>query len=160
MPEWEPLQVRVLSDRSEGHRVERFDPVTGEKYLVNPDTPGDEHEPWPFAGLEPLEGEEFPKYVRVPHTWVARAKAAGWITATNERVQHRPGGPEESPWKVTHTFLHYDEIIFHTEDGKRNTVYKVIGQPDKYDAKGEPTDEVGNPDNRVRWGFELERVDE
>jgi len=129
-----PLAVRKLADRSIGERVVRYDPVTGEKKLVNPATPGDQHEPWPLLGVR-IEGE-LPDETRVSTRWVAGGVAEGWLELVNEQVVHRPSGPPDDLWRTPpHTFRQADAIIIKTVDGP--VTYRVIHQPDKYvdDAK-------------------------
>jgi len=122
------LAVRKLADRAGGERVVRFDPETGAKKLVNPATPGDDHEPWPLLGVVP-EGE-LPKLARIPTSFVDGAVAEGWAQRIGERVVHRAGGTEANPWSKTHTFVQCDKIVFHFADG--DVVYLVTYQPDKY----------------------------
>jgi hypothetical protein len=134
------LTVRKLADRSEGTRVTRFHPETGERMLVNPDTPGNEHEPWPLLGVS-VEGEA-PEYTRLPTKWVSRGVAEGWITLENPEPVFRPAGPTGNPWGVPpHVFTHVDSITIDTVDGP--LVYKPFGtrgQPDKYDENDAPAD--------------------
>lgn len=122
----EALTVRKLADTSEGTRVVRFDPVTGEKLLVNPDT--NAVEPWPLAGVE-IVGN-VPTFTAVPTSWVGKAKAEGWLTLEGERVEHRPGGPADNVWGTTHTFIHADAIVIHTVGG--DVRFKVAKNPDKF----------------------------
>lgn len=175
----EPLSVRKLADKSVGTRVSRFDPETGERILVNPET--NAAEPWPLAGVEIVD--EAPRYTRVPVSWVAKGRAEGWITLEGEEVVHRPGGPVENLWGTTHTFVHADALVIHTVDG--DVRYEVVHQPDKYaddstvenDGKksenglveGTPntlspdtkvTDEhYANGDTRIDWFYGLELED-
>lgn len=168
------LRVRKLADRSEGERIERFDPVTGAKKLVNPATPGDDHEPWPLLGLA-IEGEP-PAECRVPTSFVGAGMEEGWLTAINPRPAHRPGGPPTNPWKVTHTFLHADALVLHTVDG--DVRYRVTRQPDKYavvdymtgpyggriaitDDEAPVTDEAyAAGDTDVSWFYDLQREED
>jgi hypothetical protein len=122
----EPLTIRKVADQSEGTRVTHFDPVTGERLLINPDT--NAVEPWPLAGVK-IVGDT-PRSTRVPTTWVAKAKAEGWLTLEGEDIVHRPGGSAENRWGTTHTFVHADAVVLHTLDG--DVRYKVVHQPDKY----------------------------
>jgi hypothetical protein len=107
--------------------------ATGEYKLVNPDTPGVEHEPWPSAGID-FKGEP-PEETTVATGYVDNAVAEGWMSRVNERAVVRPAGPKQNVYNSTHTgaphvFLHCDEIVFHTVRG--DTRYRVIEQPDKY----------------------------
>lgn len=127
------LQIRKRADRS-GQRVKMFDESMAHGYkLVNPDTPGEDHEPWPLAGVDCL-GDP-PDECGLATHFVARGIAEGWISGEDEEVVHRPGGGQQTGlWSVTHTFLHYSAIVFHFSDG--DVRYKVVRQPDKYVAGG------------------------
>lgn len=138
------LRVRKLADKSVGSRVERFDPVTGEKFLVNPETGLDEA--WPLAGVA-VEGDA-PEVCELPTSWVALGVGEGWIVLEGERVQHQPGGPPGNPWKVTHTFVQADVIVLKCRDG--DVRYVVSHQPDKYDDPTEPSGQ------RVDWFYRVE----
>jgi hypothetical protein len=149
------LTVRKLADTSAGTRVNRYDQITGEKVLVNPDTGA--VEPWPLAGVE-IVGE-VPEQTSVPTGWVAKAKAEGWVTVEGETVVHRPGGSPDNLWGTTHTFLHADSITIHTVDG--DVKYNVVHQPDKYVEDGSDDDEVTDEiyqagETRVDWFYGLE----
>lgn len=157
------LTVRKLADRTEGERHTRLripadrvtvdpasgdlvlDPSEAQTILWNPDTPGFDHEPWPFAGIS-IEGG-VPKTCRVSTTFVKRGRQEGWITLENERVAHEPGGPDGDEWKTTHTFTHGDALVLHTVDG--DIRYLVAHQPGKYDDPSEPSGK------RVDWFFDL-----
>jgi hypothetical protein len=147
-----PLRVTIVADRSQGERVRRFHPETGEPHLVNPET--GQPEPWPLQGLE-IDGE-LPHECAVPTRWVTRGKVEGWLEVEGERVAHRPGGPPEEPWRVTHTFPQADAIILKCVTG--DVRYKVVGQPDKYEHDGadaEPVETSGDPDHAVYWSYHL-----
>lgn len=126
------LTIRKLADKTTGERVTRYDQETGAKKLVNPATDGDDHEPWPLAGVEAVG--EVPAEVDFPTHFVARGKAEGWITLEGEEVVHRPGGPPDNVWAVTHTMVQAQEIVLHLASG--DVRYKVVHQPDKYVAEG------------------------
>lgn len=170
MAELERLVVRKLADTSEGTRVERFDQITGERVLVNPET--NAVEPWPLAGVR-IETEEPPARTQVPTSWVAKGVAEGWVLLEGEKVVHRPGGTPDNKWAPTHTFTHADAIILDTVDGQVR--YKVTHQPDKYADDSEATGEKRLPgenslsndtpvtddlyeagQTRVDWFYELE----
>jgi hypothetical protein len=130
------LAVRKLADRS-GVRVKRWDPVTGNAVLLTPETaaaydaqlPGfPAGEPWPLAGVE-LTGA--PEVCSTGVGWVTEGIREGWIVGENERVVHRPGGPADDPWRVTHTFRHFDALII------ADVRYRVTHQPDKYADPGD-----------------------
>lgn len=140
------LVIRKLADKSTGTRVQMYDPITGEKRLVNPETPGTTHEPWPLAGIQ-IEGE-IPSNPCPAMDWVARAVAEGWIELENEGVEHAPGGPENNQWAVTHTFVTADAITIKTVDG--DVRYRVVQNPGKYDDENEPSGK------RVDWSYHLE----
>jgi hypothetical protein len=130
------LRVRKLADRSEGERVVRYDPETGERHLVNPAT--GEPESWPLAGVQ-IEGDP-PQLTSASTSFVANAVAEGWIELVSERLEHRPGGPSNEPWRITHTFVHANALVIHTADG--DVRYRVVHQPDKYAANGDDSTTV------------------
>lgn len=140
MPEM--LRVRLVADKSRGQRILRWDPETGEKMNVNPDT--GEPEPWPCLGIEFLDGT--PDEIRLPSSFVVRGRNEGWIELVDEEVIHRPGGPPEEEWRVVHTFYHATALIFKTQDG--DVRYSVVHLPDKYvdTRKFEPGDREPLPD--------------
>lgn len=144
----QPLAIRKLADRTSAERAVRFDPETGEKFLYDPTTPGFDPEPWPLLGVR-VEGGA-PKHTVVSTTWVARARAEGWATLEGEEVVHRPGGPRENPWAVTHTFVHGKALVLHTVDG--DVRYRIVTNPDKW-----PADKDGDLGfgGEVRWTYEL-----
>ena len=150
-----PLAIRKLADRSEGERVRRFDPVTGNAYLADPDTWQLEDastwvaKPWPLAGIR-IEGEA-PKETCVATSFVTKGQAEGWLTVENPRMIHRPGGPNEEPWRITHTFQHADAVVLHTVDG--DVRYLVVDQPDKWPAEKNELDEGWG--GEVRWFYRL-----
>lgn len=153
-----PLAVRLLAEDDGKPRVRGYDPITGAATLIDPATrlPS----PKPLAGVR-IEGET-PKRTVVPMSWVQRGVAEGWLRLEGERVQHRPGGPAEEPWRVTHTFLQADAIILACVGG--DVRYRVIRQPDKYDGgpeigTGEPTDVHADPETSVEWSYTLELED-
>jgi hypothetical protein len=150
------LRIRKLADRSEGTRIPGFNPITGERVLINPET--NLPEPWPLLGVE-IEGT--PETATIPTRVINRGVAEGWIELENPRPAHRPGGPPEEPWRVTHTFIHADVIIFKTPDGEDNVRYAIVHQPDKYADPGDDetpvTPEIFNAgDTRVDWYYVVE----
>lgn len=152
------LVVRKLADTSQGERVARFDPDTGEKKLVNPLTPGDDHEPWPLAGVE-FVGDP-PKETTVSTGWVDAGRIDGWIVMEGQRPVVRPGGPSEDPYRVDpdkgipHTFIHADTIVVKTVQG--DVRYRVTRNPDKWHDGPEGTDAVGDPNAVVEHYYTLE----
>lgn len=144
------LRVRKLADRSVGERVTRYDPETGAAFLVNPET--GEPENWPFAGLVV---EQAPKQCEIPTVFVTGGVAEGWIELENPRMVHRPGGPPEEPWRVTHTFTHADAIVLKAVDG--DVRYRVVEQPDKWPAEKNDEDEGFGGDVRHFYLAKLER---
>ena len=150
------LAVRKVADKSGGDRVVRYDPATGERKLVNPATPGDDHEPWPLLGVV-VEGET-PQTCRVPTSFVQLGVAEGWIEREGEGVVHRAGGPPSDPWRSTHTFVQADTIVLHLADGDLS--YRVVHQPDKYaDASRQRPYDPATDDNAttvVDWFYDLE----
>lgn len=128
------LMIHKLADKTTGRREVRHveTPDGVQRRLVNPDTPGDEHEPWPLAGVE-VVGDP-PDECGMSTHLVASGIAEGWITGEDEEVVHRPGGPPNNKWAVTHTFVQYKTLTFHFGSG--DVTYKVTHQPDKYVAEG------------------------
>lgn len=157
-----PLHIRKHADRSEGERVARFHPVTGERMLVKPETVASEDfdyekmeaEPWPLAGIT-LEHDEPPARTRVPTRWIMGLKSLGLVALENEEVVHRSGGPPENPWGFTHTFVHADAIIFKTLDG--DIRYRVTEQPDKWPEDKDGTAGFGGEVNYY-YDLELDQV--
>lgn len=131
--------------------------ATGTTKLVNPDTPGDHHEPWPLLHIEVTDP---PEACRVPTSWVNRAVAEGWLTLHEPVVVTRPGGPAHDPYGVTHTFIHASGMTLDTVDG--DLVYRVVHQPDKYVADGDDdtamtAEHYAAGNSRVDWFYGLER---
>lgn len=134
----EGLRVRKLADKSTGTRIPRWDPETGEKYLLNPAT--GLAESWPLLGVA-VEGDA-PKETLLPIAFVNRGRSELWIKLIGERVVVRSAGPPEDPLRSTHTFVHADQIVLHTIDG--DLTYDVVDNPDKWpDAKEGTIDGVG-----------------
>lgn len=133
-----PLRVRKVADKSQGDRIKRFNPDTGEPYLLNPAT--GQPEPWPCRGLEIVDEQGSsaspPRTTRVPTKWVVRGVAEGWLELRGSNLVHRPGGPVEDPYRITHTFTHADQIVLITVPGEADIVYDVTHQPDKYADPG------------------------
>jgi len=140
------LHVRKLADKSDGERVrvpvlrdlelangETVQVLTGEVKLVNPATPGVEHEPWPLAGVAFVG--EIPEQTTVSARWLDRAVEEGWVRREGERLVRRPAGPSDAKMSSDHVFIHADEVVFDTVDGEVR--YRVTHQPDKYVADGD-----------------------
>lgn len=79
---------------------------------------------WPSAGME-FVGEP-PTVATIPVGVVAKGLNEGWIVGELEEVVHRPGGPPNNLWAVTHTFSHYNTLTI------CGVKYRVTHQPDKY----------------------------
>jgi hypothetical protein len=146
----EGLKIRKLADKSEGERVivpvletvtlrngEEVQVATGQVKLVNPDTPGTDHEPWPSAGIQL---EVAPDEARIPTTTVDRGINEGWIEAENAEFLRRPAGPADNPTRAWHYFMHCTGLTFKTVDG--DVYYEVTHNPDKY-ANNSQVDERG-----------------
>lgn len=130
-----------------------IDPESAERRLVNPDTPGYEHEPWPSAGIS-LFGDDpdggAPDHTRVSARWVAYAISEGWCRGIGEKLAHEPGGPPENPWAMTHTFVTYTALVFDTVDG--DVRYDVTENPGVYES-------ADSEDGRdVDWTYELKKA--
>jgi hypothetical protein len=180
------LRLRKHADTSEGERIpvpilddvtlrngETVQVYTGQWKLVNPDTPGVDHEPWPFAGLS-FEDDP-PARTRLSTREVETGILEGWLTGEGLNRVHRPSGTPDRPWAGTHTFEQYDAFVFHTVDG--DVRYRVVHQPDKYadyeqathpdrveafeaDDDTAVTDEIyAAGATRVDWIYEIERED-
>ena len=150
------LTIRKYADKT-GRRVTRYFEVHDEdgvvvgvdKRLVNPDTPGDEHEAWPLDGISFCEPSgdtcEPPALTSISTHKAAEGLAEGWLTATGATPVVRPAGPTMDDWNSTtgdkagspHVFVHYDTLTFHTREG--DFTYKVTHQPDKYADHTEAT---------------------
>lgn len=145
------LTIRKLADRSEGTRISRFNPETGERFLADPSDP-DTPKAWPLAGIQ-IEGKP-PKEAELTTSWVANGAAEGWIQLENARPVHRPGGPPENPWALTHTFLHADVIVLKTVEG--DVRYSVVDSPDKWPTEKNDRDEGFGGDVRHVYRVKLE----
>lgn len=126
------LRIRKVADKSTGVRVKRYDPETGEPRLVNPAAPGDDHEPWPLAGIVL---EDAPERTRLATRLAVELAGLGVLTLEGQRAVVRPAGPTQDQLISTHTgqphvFVHADALVFHTLDG--DVRYRVTHQPDKY----------------------------
>lgn len=170
----EILRIRKLADKSNGERVIRYDPVTGDKKLVNPATPGEEHEPWPLAGIDFVDENgqptDPPQETSISTSKVSEGISEGWLTREGERPVVRPAGRTQGEWNSTHsgaphTFLHADTLVFHAAVG--DVRYRVTHQPDKYVDTDWADDETpvspelyaaGNTRVDHFYGLELERV--
>lgn len=132
------LMLRKLADKSSGSRVPMLD-SNGVQILVNPDSPGEYHEPWPLAGVKILDNP-LPDPCRISTNLVEQGIHEGWITVEGDKMVHRPGGPPGNLWRVTHSLMQVSSITIHTIDG--DVHYQVTRQPDKYVEDGKDTDKV------------------
>jgi hypothetical protein len=147
------LTIRKLANKEDQERVRKFDPETGQPKLVNPATPGEDHEPWPLLGVV-VEGQP-PKYTTAGVAWVNAACAEGWMRRIGERAVARPGGPPNAPWSTVHTFVQADRLEI--EDYDRGVVtYRVVQNPDKFWASGEPVEEYGFASDEELAGTEVQ----
>lgn len=142
------FKFRRLADYSDGSvRVERFDPVTGEKFLLDPAT--NEAKAWPTLGMSVIG--DLPTQDCIGMQYVADAVGQGWMEWDNHQIVHRPGGPASNPWSTTHTFHHADRIYMNLmvklngEWAKQTAVYQVLRNPDKIDGE-------------VDWTYQLKLV--
>lgn len=129
------LVIRKLRKEDGKPRIPGWDPLTGEKTLIDPNN----LTPMPYE-LEAVEVEgELPKRFTVPVKLLWKWRAEGWVTVDppDGRPVHRPGGPPENPWTVTHTFVHVDQATFSFRSGP--VTARVIHQPDKYADYSEAT---------------------
>lgn len=130
------LSIHKLADKSDGERVVRHHPLTGERVLVRPETVAADGfdyermtpEPWPLAGVEI---DDPPKECRISTAQVAVGVSEGWISLEGEDRVFRPSGPSANPWGAPpHVFNQAKAIVFHTIHG--DIRYVVTHQPDKY----------------------------
>lgn len=103
--------------------------------------------------LEPAAAP--PERISVPVEYATRQP---WIEIRGQRPVVRPGGPASNPFAKVHTFIHADELVLRMAD--RDWHYTIVGQPDKYDAAGEPTDSAGDPTCEVRWFYDADLVED
>ncbi len=130
MSDFEILTLRRLADKSEGTRVVKYDEDTGDRKLVNPATPGNDHEPWPTLGMT-IEGT-LPELTSIDLGYANQLVSEGLLVRKGERAVARPAGPHSSPWsKEPHVFTHADFLVF-KDYNRGDVVYKVLQQPDKY----------------------------
>lgn len=146
------LKIRKLANTSDGQRVTRYDTITGQKYLADPVT--SEAKCWPLAGIK-IEGD-VPTETCFSTALVGNGLIEGWIELENEQIVHRPGGPADDRWRVTHTFRHADFIVLKTVDGDLR--YRVTHQPDKYVNNDNDEDIVTDDEyiagnTRVDWFY-------
>lgn len=135
------LMLRKLADKSVGTRVPMLD-GNGARILVNPDTPGEDHEPWPLVGVKILD-DPLPDSCRLSTNLVEQGIHEGWMTVEGDEMVHRPGGPPGNPWRLTHSLRHIDALVIHSVHG--DIRYEVTRQPDKYVEDGSDkkvTDEI------------------
>ena len=157
------FRARIHADRTDGERVKRYDPETGEGYLADPSTWRRDdpatwvEKPWPATAIELIDGA--PASAQTTLQWIRKRQAEGLVVVEGERPEHRPGGPPDDLWRVTHTFIHIDALVLKTTDG--DVRYRVVRQPDKYVAGGADEDLV-TPDiyaageTDVAWFYLLE----
>lgn len=101
-----------------------------------------------------LEPGDPPKQISVP---VDYAERQDFIRLVGQRPQTRPAGTKDNPFSKVHTFIHADELVLRMAD--RDYRYTVVGQPDKYDASGAPSDAAGDPTTEVRWYYDADLME-
>lgn len=151
MSDFKGLKVRKLAgDPDDGNARYYPDHVTGEPSLR------------PLGGVVFIDNsltrtDEVPTFIRVPTDYVAREH---WIELGESSVVTRPAGTAAAPYsKPPHVFVQTETLTLHMLNG--DFVYRVVGQPDKYDlSTGAPTDEAGNPNTEVRWYYDAELIPE
>ncbi len=150
------LMIKLIPDRTGQERVVKFDPDTGERRLVNPATPGDEHEAWPLLGAvfcdDTGEQIEAPETLLVQQKYARDASFIELVTATSKSV---PAGTAADPYsKEPHVFVQCKELVFHMLDGDHR--YRVLKNPGKYDsATNIEVDSAADPTTYVTWDYEL-----
>lgn len=152
------LVVRKVAGEDGLAREYRYDVNTGERYLASP--VDGRPLPRPLVGVEwsfqHAPYDEPPKRIQVPYRY---ASSEPWIERTGQEVVHQAGGNAEDPWKVTHTFVHCDELVLHLLSG--DYVYRVTHNPGKYDDETGDLcgpDRAGDPTTHVDHFYEAELV--
>lgn len=147
-----------MTDQREGLRVRKLagEPGSG---LYHRDHITGEPAKYPLAGVQfvdtqGLRSDVVPKQITVPHDYVDREP---WIELVGVTAAVRPAGPAENPWAKKHNFTHVEELILHTVHGDLR--YKVVRQPDKYGADGQPINEAGVPAD-VYWAYDADLIEE
>jgi hypothetical protein len=116
-----------------------------------------------FGGVELLAdphgkavADEPPEKISVPMDY---AQEHHWIEVVGASYVTVPAGTAENPYsKPPHSFLQAEKLIFHTVS-HGDVTYRVVRQPGKYDAAGNPTTVTGDPSTYVRWDYLAERED-
>jgi hypothetical protein len=129
------LRIRKLRKEDGKPRIPGYDPFTGERTLMHPETLAPL--PYEMEGVE-VEGE-LPERFTVPVKLLWKWRGEGWVTLDppDGRPVHRPGGPPDNPWAITHTFVHVDQATFDFLSGP--VTARVAHQPDKYADHSEAT---------------------
>ena len=136
------LELRKVADKSKGDRVTLqvappeetledgrvvIDPSRIEQRLVNPETPGFDHEPWPLKHVE-LVGDAPDKH-NFSDTVVAKYMQDGFLTIKNMRLATTENY-ERNP------VITGDEFVLDLRGGKLR--YKILQHPGRYnDGDGE-----------------------
>lgn len=154
MSESQSLVIRKFAKDDGQPRVAGFDPITGAKTFIDPNT----FKPSPKAleGVRIINDDGVPRVTGLATHYVANAVVEGWMELVNPEPHHYPGGPAGDPWRVTHSFMHADAIVIKTLDG--DVRYRVTRQPGKYDAAGNPG-QAGDPNTDVYSDYRLELVE-
>lgn len=143
------LRIRKLADKSVPREV-RFDPRTGERFLIDPAT--GERSPRPFLGIEFVDDP--PEATVVAQNFVRRGRDEGWIEILGEETVTRSSGPPSEPVSSEHpphVFLHAEAIVFKTVHG--DIRYRVTRNPDKWPDEKDGEHGFGG---EVLWTFELQ----
>lgn len=77
-----------------------------------------------------------------------------WFEVVNPSMVVRPAGPADQPFAKQHNLPQAEAFILHMRDGDYR--YRVVRQPDKYDAKGKVADRAGDPATSVDWFYVAE----
>lgn len=136
------MKIKKLADKSV-ERIVRFDVATGRRKLIDPET-GNES-PRTLVGVMLLD---YGERETISTKLVQQGIAEGWIEGRGEEVRHAPAGPPAQPWKRTHTFVCYQQLVFRTVEG--DVVFDVVKNPCK------------KPDgdrDRIDWAYDLELAD-
>lgn len=141
-----------------GLRVRKLAAVEGSDALYHRDHLSGEPSLKPFGGVvfvddRGLRTDDVPTELRLPTGYVIREQ---WIELVNPTSVLRPAGPADEPMRTFHTFIHADEVVLHMLSGDHR--YLVVGQPDKYDADGDPVGVDHDPDADVRWFYDLDLI--
>lgn len=163
-----PFHVTKLADKSNGKRVKKFDPDTGEAFLINPDN-DNKTEGWPSLGYR--FNSEIHDEAEVAMQALEKWERDGFAKLTNKKLVSFPGGPFDDPWRRTaadgrvlvHNVVQCDEVTFTCHDGTEYR-YEVAHNPGKYYSRDdvpvtEDMDRYGEEETYMDSFYHLKRID-